>query len=61
MCESRGSKGNIIIIIQIECISNKKEGWGVKKMNEIPKGEFICQYVGDMFEKLPLFDSCRII
>ena len=33
---------------QLELFKTKKQGWGVKARHEIPKGTFVCEYVGEL-------------
>ncbi|KAG6577657.1 Histone-lysine N-methyltransferase, H3 lysine-9 specific SUVH6, partial [Cucurbita argyrosperma subsp. sororia] len=47
-CHNRvGQRG---IKFQLEVFKTKSRGWGVRSLNSIPSGSFICEYVGELLE-----------
>lgn len=38
------------IKFQLEIFKTKSRGWGVRSLNSIPSGSFICEYVGELLE-----------
>lgn len=38
------------INIQLEIFKTKSMGWGVRSLNSIPSGSFICEYIGEVLE-----------
>lgn len=47
-CYNRVSQHGIKF--QLEIFKTKTRGWGVRSLNSIPSGSFICEYVGELLE-----------
>jgi euchromatic histone-lysine N-methyltransferase len=47
-CHNRVSQRGIKF--QLEIFKTKSRGWGVRSLNSIPSGSFICEYIGDLLE-----------
>ncbi|XP_065622678.1 histone-lysine N-methyltransferase, H3 lysine-9 specific SUVH6 [Quercus suber] len=39
------------IKFQLEIFKTKSRGWGVRSLNSIPSGSFICEYIGELLEE----------
>ena len=39
------------IKFQLEIFKTKSRGWGVRSLNSIPSGSFICEYLGELLEE----------
>ncbi|GAY68847.1 hypothetical protein CUMW_267360 [Citrus unshiu] len=39
------------IKVQFEIFKNEARGWGVRYLNSIPSGSFICEYAGELLEE----------
>ena len=38
----------IFFSAQLELFKTKRRGWGVRARHDIPKGTFVCEYVGEL-------------
>ncbi|KAA0041049.1 histone-lysine N-methyltransferase, H3 lysine-9 specific SUVH6-like [Cucumis melo var. makuwa] len=47
-CHNRVSQHGIKF--QLEIFKTKSRGWGVRSLNSIPSGSFICEYIGELLE-----------
>lgn len=47
-CHNRVSQHGINI--QLEIFKTRSRGWGVRSLNSIPSGSFICEYVGELLQ-----------
>lgn len=47
-CHNRVSQHGIKF--QLEVFKTKSRGWGVRSLNSIPSGSFICEYIGELLE-----------
>lgn len=47
-CHNRVSQHGINI--QLEIFKTRSRGWGVRSINSIPSGSFICEYVGELLQ-----------
>ncbi|RDX65859.1 Histone-lysine N-methyltransferase, H3 lysine-9 specific SUVH6, partial [Mucuna pruriens] len=47
-CHNRVSQ--LGIKFQLEIFKTSKRGWGVRSLNSIPSGSFICEYIGELLE-----------
>jgi euchromatic histone-lysine N-methyltransferase len=47
-CHNRVSQQGIKF--QLEIFKTKSRGWGVRSLNSIPSGSFICEYIGELLE-----------
>ncbi|EHA8589632.1 histone-lysine N-methyltransferase, H3 lysine-9 specific SUVH6 [Cocos nucifera] len=48
LCHNRVSQHGINI--QLEIFKTGSRGWGVRSLNSIPSGSFICEYIGEMLQ-----------
>ncbi|XP_004300536.1 PREDICTED: histone-lysine N-methyltransferase, H3 lysine-9 specific SUVH6 [Fragaria vesca subsp. vesca] len=48
-CHNRVSQHGIKF--QLEIFKTKSRGWGVRSLNSIPSGKFICEYIGELLEE----------
>ncbi|KAL6176183.1 hypothetical protein ACLB2K_052818 [Fragaria x ananassa] len=48
-CHNRVSQHGIKF--QLEIFKTKSRGWGVRSLNSIPSGNFICEYIGELLEE----------
>ncbi|XP_024638477.2 histone-lysine N-methyltransferase, H3 lysine-9 specific SUVH6 [Medicago truncatula] len=48
-CHNRVSQ--LGINIQLEIFKTNSMGWGVRSLNSIPSGSFICEYIGEVLEE----------
>ncbi|KAI4327184.1 hypothetical protein L6164_019676 [Bauhinia variegata] len=48
-CHNRVSQHGIKF--QLEIFKTKTRGWGVRSLNSIPSGSFICEYIGELLEE----------
>ncbi|KAI9076572.1 hypothetical protein K1719_041558 [Acacia pycnantha] len=48
-CHNRVSQHGITF--QLEIFKTKTRGWGVRSLNSIPSGSFICEYIGELLEE----------
>ncbi|KAK9927696.1 hypothetical protein M0R45_024868 [Rubus argutus] len=48
-CHNRVSQYGIKF--QLELFKTKSMGWGVRSLNSIPSGSFICEYIGELLEE----------
>ena len=48
-CHNRVSQRGIKF--QLEIFKTKSRGWGVRSLNSIPSGSFICEYIGELLEE----------
>ncbi|KAI4372544.1 hypothetical protein MLD38_010761 [Melastoma candidum] len=53
--------GNRIVQRGITCnlqvfLTKEKKGWGVRSTNDLPKGTFVCEYVGEIVTNMELYD-----
>ncbi|KAK9198299.1 hypothetical protein WN944_013483 [Citrus x changshan-huyou] len=48
-CYNRVSQQGIKV--QLEIIKTEAQGWGVRSLNSIPSGSFICEYAGELLEE----------
>ncbi|KAG6633516.1 histone-lysine N-methyltransferase, H3 lysine-9 specific SUVH6-like [Carya illinoinensis] len=48
-CHNRVSQHGIKF--QLEIFKTKSRGWGVRSLNSIPSGSFICEYIGELLEE----------
>uniref|UniRef100_A0A7N2LY35 Uncharacterized protein n=1 Tax=Quercus lobata TaxID=97700 RepID=A0A7N2LY35_QUELO len=39
------------IKFQLEIFKTKSRGWGVRSLNSIPSGSFVCEYIGELLEE----------
>lgn len=49
LCHNRASQHGIKF--QLEVFKTETRGWGVRSLNSIPSGSFICEYVGELLEE----------
>ncbi|KAE8077189.1 hypothetical protein FH972_015777 [Carpinus fangiana] len=47
-CHNRVSQHGIKF--QLEIFKTKSKGWGVRSLNSIPSGSFVCEYIGELLE-----------
>lgn len=47
-CHNRASQHGIKF--QLEIFKTNTRGWGVRSLNSIPSGSFICEYIGELLE-----------
>lgn len=47
-CHNRVSQHGIKF--QLEIFKTKSRGWGVRSLNSIPSGSFICEYIGELLQ-----------
>ncbi|XP_038903505.1 histone-lysine N-methyltransferase, H3 lysine-9 specific SUVH6-like [Benincasa hispida] len=47
-CHNRVSQHGIKF--QLEVFKTRSRGWGVRSLNSIPSGSFICEYIGELLE-----------
>jgi euchromatic histone-lysine N-methyltransferase len=48
-CHNRVSQYGVKF--QLELFKTKSMGWGVRSLNSIPSGSFICEYIGELLEE----------
>lgn len=48
-CRNRVSQRGIKF--QLEIFKTRSRGWGVRSLNSIPSGNFICEYIGELLEE----------
>ncbi|KAF7828478.1 histone-lysine N-methyltransferase, H3 lysine-9 specific SUVH6-like [Senna tora] len=48
-CHNRVSQRGITV--QLELFKTETRGWGVRSLNSIPSGSFICEYIGELLEE----------
>jgi [histone H3]-lysine9 N-trimethyltransferase SUV39H len=42
-------------MIKLKIFKTKNMGWGVKAMEPIPQGKFVCEYIGEVITRYNLF------
>ena len=52
MCKNRVVQKGLKIPLQIFECTEKAKGWGVKALAKITKGNFICEYIGEILTDL---------
>lgn len=36
--------------------TSEEKGWGLRTLNELPRGAFVCEYVGEVLTNMELYD-----
>lgn len=58
-CGNRVVQRGIVCNLQV-FLTEKEKGWGVRSLEELPKGAFVCEYVGEILTNMELHErNCR--
>lgn len=36
--------------------TGQRKGWGIRTLDELPRGTFVCEYVGEILTNMELYD-----